>query len=628
MFPTPARRRWSMIAFFTAARVPWSRSANTNGVNVSSSGSGPMRLVYAAHPFSSSSQTVPSRRTSRYRKKRPSSRVQVSTAYFVSSFVGRRSYTISEPVMRGCTTSRWPLARRSTACLARRLTCSTAFPVRVRSNRGFETRRNTSLFLSRARTILWPSSRGPISRTIVSTSGSSGTLQLPPSDIPPVGLPLEGDALAQRRAPGRGLRDRVAEPGHAEHAAAVHPQRAVRVAVRARVEHVRVGRWLGWKHDRGAHLGLIGVAPRGEHRAHGRTRGGERRPLGPPPARRDGRERSRERARGQHWEQRLRFGVAEAAIELEHVGRSVGRDHQTGVEHSLVRRPPGRHLAQRGGQHLAAHALDEFFRREAHGAVGAHAARVGPGVALAQALVVLRRRQNLDLLPVREGEDGELLALQKLLDYDLAARVPQPAFGEHGPGGCRRLVPRRTDHGALAAGESRGLDDERHGVAGDVGEGGSGLGDALARRGRHAGGAQYGFGQGLGGGQPRGRLRGPERRPARRAQAIDEARGEGSLGPHDGEVDPVAGDGRRELVHRGGRDLEVAAVPRGARVAGGGAEGRVGEVALQRPAERVLAAAPADDQDPHFFFKASAKAWAARFAVSTTSSTTAFASFM
>src|SRR2546428_763631 len=181
------------------------------------------------------------------------------------------------------------------------------------------------------------------------------------------------------------------------------------------------------------------------------------------------------------------------------------------------------------GQPLRARAAGPSVRRGAHGAVGALAARVGPGGALAQALGVLRRRQNLDLLPVREGEDGELLALQKLLDYDLAARVSQPPFGEHGPGGRRRLVPRRTDHGALAAGEPRGLDDERHGVAGRV---------------------------------------------------------------------------------------------------GGGAEGRGGEVALQRPAERVLAAAPADDQDPHFFFKASAKAWAARFAVSTTSSTTAFASFM
>src|SRR2546422_9453816 len=276
MFPTPARRRWSMIAFFIAARVPLSRSANTNGVNVSSSGSGPLRLGYAAHPFSSSSHRVPSRRTSRYRKQRPSSRVQVSTAYFVSSFVGGRSYTISEPVMRGCTTRRWPLARRNTACLARRLPSSTALPVRVRNNRGFETRRNTSVFLSRARTILWPSSRGPISRTIVSSSGSSGTLQLPPSDGSPVGLPLEGDGLAQCRAPGRGLRDRIAEPGHAEHAAAVHPQRAVRVAVGARVEDERVGRGVSREHDGGAHFRLVGVAPRGEHRAHGRARGGGR----------------------------------------------------------------------------------------------------------------------------------------------------------------------------------------------------------------------------------------------------------------------------------------------------------------------------------------------------------------
>ena len=34
-----------IIAFFTAVRVPLNRSANTSGVNVSSSGSGPMRPV-------------------------------------------------------------------------------------------------------------------------------------------------------------------------------------------------------------------------------------------------------------------------------------------------------------------------------------------------------------------------------------------------------------------------------------------------------------------------------------------------------------------------------------------------------------------------------------------------------
>jgi len=45
--------------------------------------------------------------------------VQVSTAYFASSRVRARSYTTSEPVMRGCTISRWPLDKRNTACFAR-----------------------------------------------------------------------------------------------------------------------------------------------------------------------------------------------------------------------------------------------------------------------------------------------------------------------------------------------------------------------------------------------------------------------------------------------------------------------------------------------------------------------------
>jgi len=46
-------------------------------------------------------------------------------------------------------------------------------------------------------------------------------------------------------------------------------------------------------------------------------------------------------------------------------------------------------------------------------------------------------------------------------------------------------------------------------------------------------------------------------------------------------------------------------------------------------AEHILATARADEQDSHFFLlNASVNAWAARFAVSTTSSTTALASFM
>src|SRR2546428_12339757 len=79
--------------------------------------------------------------------------VQVSTAYFASSRVRARSYTTSEPVIRGCTIKRWPLDKRNTACLARRITSSIVLPLRVRSRRGFETRRSTSVLARRARAV-------------------------------------------------------------------------------------------------------------------------------------------------------------------------------------------------------------------------------------------------------------------------------------------------------------------------------------------------------------------------------------------------------------------------------------------------------------------------------------------
>src|SRR3989441_292129 len=191
---------------------------------------------------------------------------------------------MSEPVMRGCTTRRWPLPSRSTACLARRLTSSTVLPLRVRSRRGLETRRSTSLFASRARAILWPSSRGASSRTIVSTSGSSGMLpplplpvaprDLAPADVPAVGLPLERDQLARVGALLRGVRHGVAQPRHREHAPAVHPQRAVGggVAVGARVEHERPRLHVARHDDGRAQLRLVGIAGRREHGGHRRAR--------------------------------------------------------------------------------------------------------------------------------------------------------------------------------------------------------------------------------------------------------------------------------------------------------------------------------------------------------------------
>src|SRR5439155_12221472 len=100
------------------------------------------------------------------------------------------------------------------------------------------------------------------------------------------------------------------------------------------------------------------------------------------------------------------------------------------------------------------------------------------------------------------------------------------------------------------------------------------------------------------------------------AQRVRESGGERPLGAHDGEVDLVLAGGGDELGRRGDGDGEIGAELGGAGIARSGEDFGVGSVALQRPAERVLPAAPPDDQHSHFFLlNASVTSWAARFSV-------------
>src|SRR5882762_7231866 len=142
--------------------------------------------------------------------------------------------------MRGWMIMRWPDESRNTACLARRETCSMVLPRNVLIRRALETWRSTSVFFSSTRAMRHPSRRGAISRTIVSTSGSSGTLDLAPGDVAPPGLALEGDALHCAAARLRGERHGGAETGHAQHAATGGTQPSLIVAVRARVKNDHV----------------------------------------------------------------------------------------------------------------------------------------------------------------------------------------------------------------------------------------------------------------------------------------------------------------------------------------------------------------------------------------------------
>src|SRR5512134_2740481 len=159
-------------------------------------------------------------------------------------------------------TIRGPRDRWITACLARRVTAVMRLPVRVRSRRSFDTPRSTSVLASAARRMVRPPSRGASSRTMVSTSGSSGTGQLPPRDVTTPGLAGETDALARRAARSGGGGDGGPERGDGEHAPAFHPKSAPVVTGGARVKHQDPLAQVVGEDDLGAGLGGVRIAAR------------------------------------------------------------------------------------------------------------------------------------------------------------------------------------------------------------------------------------------------------------------------------------------------------------------------------------------------------------------------------
>ena len=73
-------------------------------------------------------------------------------------------------------------------------------------------------------------------------------------------------------------------------------------------------------------------------------------------------------------------------------------------------------------------------RHDGRRRIGAHAAGVGARVAVADALVVLRRGERQRVRAVDEREEARLLAVEELLDHDLGAGRAERA-GEAGVDG-------------------------------------------------------------------------------------------------------------------------------------------------------------------------------------------------
>ena len=157
--------------------------------------------------------------------------------------------------------------------------------------------------------------------------------------------------------------------------------------------------------------------------------------------------------------QHLAFRVAEARIVFDQL-RAVLGQHQPGIEHARIGRTLGGHGAHRRLDDLAHDLCLQILAQHGGGRIGAHAAGVGPGVALAHALVILRGADGDDRRAIGQREEARFLAHEKLLDHHLAARAAEFAV-EHLVERVLGLFIGLGDHHALARGQSIGLEHER-----------------------------------------------------------------------------------------------------------------------------------------------------------------------
>ena len=102
----------------------------------------------------------------------------------------------------------------------------------------------------------------------------------------------------------------------------------------------------------------------------------------------------------------------------------LGGQHQPGVEHARIGRARvGQRARRSGGRSRPSPALRAPGVKIGGRAVGAHAAGIGAGIAVADALVVLRRAERDDGLAVDQGEEADLLAV---MNSSITTRRPAP----------------------------------------------------------------------------------------------------------------------------------------------------------------------------------------------------------
>ena len=275
----------------------------------------------------------------------------------------------------------WTTRRRSprsiTACLARRKTSRTVAPVSRRTSRRRVTPRRISSWLSETRPKVRPRRAGRMSRTIVSTSGSSG-----------MSPKCKGAYRARRGASRQPMSRRKILPSKSIASAVPRLRRwasanvgATAVTLRTRPPLTRSTRRLrprcpAWKivtpagtrrgeGDRGALFRLVRIAARREHGGDGgRARRAieRRRALAPAPRSRAPASARRTRAGNTTW---VSGSPSRQLNSTTQGSRRV--HHESGVEHAAERAAAAAQLLEGGCEHLAPRAVEQRGRRHRTG---------------------------------------------------------------------------------------------------------------------------------------------------------------------------------------------------------------------------------------------------------------------
>jgi hypothetical protein len=111
------------------------------------------------------------------------------------------------------------------------------------------------------------------------------------------------------------------------------------------------------------------------------------------------------------------------------------------------------------------------------GRVGAHAAGVRTGVAVADALVVLRGRQDDVIAAGDDDENGGFFADEAVLDQDLAAGGAEFIARKHVVHSGLGFGEGLRDDDPFAGGEPVGLDDDGGAALAEIGERGRDFGE-------------------------------------------------------------------------------------------------------------------------------------------------------